>query len=124
MCGLALSRLAAAAPVVFSGDAWVLMALRAVQGIAAAAMTAGALALIDATHPAGPDRDRALNVHFAVVACATPAAPLPCTLLLNAAESEKTIFWVQAVAGVLLMPLVPVAPAESVPARAGGPAPG
>ncbi|OLZ74290.1 hypothetical protein AV521_00970 [Streptomyces sp. IMTB 2501] len=115
MGGLALSSLAAAAPAVLSGDAWVLMASRAVQGIAAAAMTAGALALIDATHPEGPDRDRALKVHFAVVACATPAALLPSTLLLDAAASEKTIFWVQAVAGVLLMLLVPVALAESAP---------
>ncbi|MGV4983603.1 MFS transporter [Streptomyces sp. NRAIS4] len=114
MGGLVLSSVAAAAPAVFSAS-WVLMASRAVQGIAAAAMTAGALALIDATHPAGPDRDRALNAHFAVVACATPAALLPCTLLLDASESEKTIFWVQAVAGVLLLLLVPLALAESAP---------
>lgn len=114
MGGLALSSLAAAAPAVFSA-AWVLMASRALQGIAAAAVTAGALALIDATHPAGPGRDRALNVHFAVVACATPAALLPCTLLLDAAETEKTIFWVQAAAGALLLLLVPPALAESTP---------
>ncbi|WP_191877608.1 MFS transporter [Streptomyces filipinensis] len=114
MGGLALSSVAAAAPAVFSA-AWVLMASRAVQGIAAAAMTAGALALIDATHPAGPARDRALDVHFAVVACATPAALLPCTLLLDVSETEKTIFWVQAAAGVLLLLLVPLALDESVP---------
>jgi MFS family permease len=114
MGGLALSSVAAAAPAMFSAP-WVLMASRAVQGVAAAAITAGALALIDATHPAGPGRDRALNVHFAVVACATPAALLPCTLLLDASETEKTIFWVQAAAGVLLLLLVPLALAESAP---------
>ncbi|MFI6355165.1 MFS transporter [Streptomyces sp. NPDC050743] len=114
MGGLALSSVAAAAPAVFSAP-WVLMASRAVQGVAAASITAGALALIDATHPAGPGRDRALNVHFAVVACATPAALLPCTLLLDASQTEKTFFWVQAAAGVLLLLLVPLAPAESAP---------
>ncbi|MEU9478904.1 MFS transporter [Streptomyces sp. NPDC048191] len=119
MGGLALSSIATAAPAL-SSTAWVLMGSRAVQGIAAAAMTAGALALIDATHPAGPDRDRALNVHFAVVACATPAALLPCTLLLDAADTEKTIFWAQAGAGVLLLLLVPLALAESAPEPGAG----
>ncbi|MGW4564910.1 MFS transporter, partial [Streptomyces sp. NPDC004561] len=62
MGGLALSTLAAVAPAVTS-DATILLSSRAVQGVAAAVITAGALALIDSTHPEGPGRDRALSVH-------------------------------------------------------------
>ncbi|MFI2204269.1 MFS transporter [Streptomyces sp. NPDC020192] len=114
MGGFALSSLAAAAPAL-SLSASVLLASRAVQGVAAAVITAGALALIDATHPAGRDRDRALNVHFAVVACATPAVLLPCTMLLDSVRTEDTVFWVQAVAGGVLLLLTPVALAETAP---------
>ncbi|MGN5381503.1 MFS transporter [Streptomyces lasalocidi] len=121
MGGFALSSLAAAAPAL-SSDASVLLAARAVQGVAAAVITAGALALIDATHPAGRSRDRALNVHFAVVACATPAVLLPCTLLLDTVDTENTVFWVQAVAGLVLLALTPVALAETPPV-AGRPGP-
>ncbi|ANP50963.1 MFS family permease [Streptomyces griseochromogenes] len=120
MGGLALSSVAAAAPAL-SSDAWVLLASRAVQGLAAAAITACALALIDSTHPAGPGRDRALNVHFAVVACASPAVVLPCSMLLDASQSENTIFWVQAVAGLVLVALAPVALTESAPVPGAGP---
>ncbi|MEU5533463.1 MFS transporter [Streptomyces sp. NPDC020362] len=114
MGALALSSIAAAAPAL-SSAAWVLLASRAVQGVAAAAITACALALIDSTHPRGPGRDRALNVHFAVVAGASPAVVLPCSLLLDAAQSENTVFWVQAVAGLVLLLLAPVALTESTP---------
>ncbi|WBO62410.1 MFS transporter [Streptomyces camelliae] len=114
MGGFALSSLAAAAPAL-STAAWVLLASRAVQGVAAAVITAGALALIDATHPAGRDRDRALNMHFAVVACATPAVLLPCTMLLDSVRTANTVFWVQAVAGLVLLVLTPVALAETEP---------
>ncbi|MEU8689269.1 MFS transporter [Streptomyces sp. NPDC048665] len=117
MGGFALSSLAAAAPAL-SSDASVLLASRAVQGVAAAVITAGALALIDATHPEGRDRDRALNVHFAVVACATPAVLLPCTVLLDTVDTENTVFWVQAAAGLALLVLTPVALAETAPAPA------
>ncbi|GHI03378.1 hypothetical protein AQI88_00790 [Streptomyces cellostaticus] len=114
MGGLALSSLAAVAPAVTS-DAQVLLTSRAVQGVAAAVITAGALALIDSTHPQGPGRDRALSVHFAVVACAPPAVLLPCTMLLDASMRGETVFWVQAVAGAVLLLLTPVALTESAP---------
>ncbi|MEU9991799.1 MFS transporter [Streptomyces sp. NPDC048045] len=119
MGGLALSSIAAAAPAL-SSDAGVLLGSRAVQGVAAAAITACALALIDSTHPRGPGRDRALNVHFAVVASASPAVVLPCSLLLSTVQSEDTVFWVQAVAGLVLLLLAPVALTESTPVPGAG----
>ncbi|MEW2619154.1 MFS transporter [Streptomyces sp. NPDC048106] len=112
--GLVLSTLAAVVPAV-SSDASLLLWSRAVQGIAAAVVTAGALALIDAAHPAGPGRDRALSVHFVVVAAALPAVLLPAVLLLDAADDGGTAFWVQAVASAVLLLLTPVVLTETTP---------
>ncbi|MCH0556847.1 MFS transporter [Streptomyces sp. MUM 16J] len=117
MAGLVLSIASATAPAVAS-DARVLLASRAAQGIAAAAITSGALALIESTHPEGPGRARALNVHFAVVACAAPAVVLPCSVLLSTTSTERALFWVQAAAGAVLLLLTPLALTESEPARA------
>ncbi|WP_179852018.1 MFS transporter [Streptomyces sp. Ag109_G2-15] len=114
MGGLVLSSLAGMASAV-SQDADVLLASRAVQGVAAAAITAGAVALIESTHPEGRGRDRALSVHFAVVAAAGPAVLLPSTVLLDTVESGAAVFWVQAVVGVLLLLLVPLTLTESAP---------
>ncbi|MFE1311984.1 MFS transporter [Streptomyces sp. NPDC058755] len=112
MGGLVLSSAAAAASAV-TQDADVLLTSRAVQGVAAAAITAGAVALIESTHPEGRGRDRALSVHFVVVAAAGPAVVLPSTMLLNTVESGAAVFWAQAVLGVLLLLLVPVTLTES-----------
>ncbi|MFF4037548.1 MFS transporter [Streptomyces sp. NPDC001816] len=112
MGGLVLSSAAAAASAV-SQDADVLLPSRAVQGVAAAAITAGAVALIESTHPEGRGRDRALSVHFVVVAAAGPAVVLPSTMLLTTVESGAAVFWAQAVVGVLLLLLVPVTLTES-----------
>lgn len=114
MGGLVLSSAAAAASGV-TQDAGVLLTSRAVQGVAAAAITAGAVALIESTHPEGRGRDRALSVHFVVVAAAGPAVVLPSTVLLETMESGAGVFWAQAVVGVLLLLLVPVALTESAP---------
>ncbi|MFC9930635.1 MFS transporter [Streptomyces sp. NPDC127190] len=114
MAGLALSSAAAVVPAV-TADATLLLASRAVQGIAAAVITAGALALIDATHAEGPGRDRALNVHFAVVAGAGPAVLLPTLMLLDLTRPPETVFWVQAAAGLLLLLLTPFTLGESEP---------
>lgn len=119
MGGLALSSLAAVAAAV-TADSEVLLASRAVQGVAAAVITAGALALIDSTHPEGPGRDRALSVHFAVVACAGPAMLLPTAMLLDASMRGETVFWLQAAAGAVLLVLTPVVLTESVPLPAAG----
>ncbi|MGW2741805.1 MFS transporter [Streptomyces sp. NPDC001450] len=114
MGGLVLSSAAAAASAV-TQDAGVLLTSRAVQGVAAAAITAGAVALIESTHPAGRGRDRALSVHFVVVAAAAPAVVLPSAVLLTTVESGAGVFWAQAVVGVLLLLLVPAALTESAP---------
>lgn len=114
MAGLALSTLAAVVPAVTS-DGSLLLWSRAVQGVAAAVVTAGALALIDATHPPGPGRDRALSVHFVVVAAALPAMLLPTMQLLVLTDEGPAAFWVQAVASAALLPLTQVALAESAP---------
>ncbi|MFE2101310.1 MULTISPECIES: MFS transporter [unclassified Streptomyces] len=114
MGGLVLSSAAAAASGVTQG-AGVLLTSRAVQGVAAAAITAGAVALIESTHPEGRGRDRALSVHFVVVAAAGPAVVLPSTVLLETMESGAGVFWAQAVVGVLLLVLVPLALTESAP---------
>jgi MFS family permease len=112
--GLALSSLAATVSAVTT-DPGMLLASRALQGVAAAAITAGALALIDATHPEGTGRDRALGVHFAVVASAAPAVLLPCSMVLETADSGKAVFWAEAGVGLALLLLVPWALAESAP---------
>ncbi|MFG2120327.1 MFS transporter [Streptomyces sp. NPDC048710] len=114
MGGLVLSSAAAAASGV-TQDAGVLLTSRAVQGVAAAAITAGAVALIESTHPEGRSRDRALSVHFVVVAAAGPAVVLPSTMLLSTMDSGAAVFWAQAVVGALLLLLVPVALTESAP---------
>lgn len=116
--GLVLSTLAAAVPGVTS-DASLLLGARAVQGVAAAVITAGALALIDAAHPAGPVRDRALNVHFVVVAAALPAVLLPAVLLLDLTSDTETAFWVQAAASAVLLVLTPLVLTETTPVPGG-----
>ncbi|MFF8994706.1 MFS transporter [Streptomyces sp. NPDC014983] len=116
--GLALSTLAAVVPGVTS-DASLLLGARAVQGIAAAVITAGALALIDAAHPQGPVRDRALNVHFAVVAAALPAVLLPAVVLLDLTDDMEAAFWVQAAASAVLLLLTPLVLTETTPVPGG-----
>ncbi|HEY1714338.1 MAG TPA: MFS transporter [Solirubrobacteraceae bacterium] len=84
LCGLALFGLASLGCGV-AGSAGVLVAFRVVQGLGAALMLPGTLAVIANAYPVQRDRARAIGVWAGVGSCALPAGPLLGGLLVQTA---------------------------------------
>ena len=84
LCGLALFGLASLGCGV-AGSAGALIACRVVQGIGAAMMLPGTLAVIANAYPDARERARAIGVWAGVGSCALPAGPLLGGLLVQTA---------------------------------------
>lgn len=105
MAGLTVFGLASAAcgwaPV--SGA---LIAARAVQGLGAALLLPGSLAVITEAFPARAEQARALGVWAAVSSLALPAGPLLGGLLVSTA-GWRTVFWINLPVVVVALVMVP-----------------
>jgi len=95
----------------------VLIAARAMQGISAALMLPGTLALLADTAPAEGARARVVGIWASVGGVALPAGPLVGGLLVQTA-SWRAVFWLGV--PVIALALVPVV---RLPGRAGHPGP-
>lgn len=90
---------------------------RALQGVAAAVMLPGTLALIADLYPEAADRARAIGTWAAIGALALPAGPLLGGALVEGI-GWRSIFWINLPIVLLaLTPIIAFAPSASVPGK-------
>lgn len=114
LAGLALFTVASLAAGL-AGDATVLVAARAAQGVGAALLSPAALSILTTTFD-GPDRHRALGV-WAALGGAGAAAGVLVGGLLTSGPGWQWVFYVNVPVGVLVAVLVPATTAATPPQR-------
>jgi MFS transporter, DHA2 family, methylenomycin A resistance protein len=96
---------AASAGCSLAGSLVLLAIWRALQGVAAAVMLPGTLALIANLYPEASDRARAIGTWAAIGALALPAGPLLGGALVDAVDWRST-FWINV--PIVLLALIPI----------------
>lgn len=109
---------AASAACATSHSVTALVASRAVQGVGAALLLPGGLALLAAVHPDGPRRRRALGVWAATGGAALVAGPVVGGELVSR-HGWPTVFWVNVPLCALVVVLLAGAP-RALPGRRAG----
>ncbi len=115
LAGLALFA-AASAGCALAGSAQALIAARAVQGVGAALVLPGGLAVLAAAYPEPGPRARAVGIWAATGASALVAGPVVGGLLV-AASGWPAVFWVNLPLCALVALVVAFAPAGPPPSR-------
>ena len=115
LAGLAVFS-AASAACALAGSAEALIAARAVQGVGAALVLPGGLAVLAAAYPDPVPRARAIGIWAATGASALVAGPVVGGLLV-AASGWPAVFWVNLPLCALVALVVAFAPAGPPPAR-------
>ncbi len=110
LAGLAVFT-AASAGCALAGSVPVLIAMRAVQGVGAALVLPGSLAVLAGAYPEGRERARAVGAWAAAGALALVAGPLVGGLLV-AASGWPAVFWVNLPLGLLVALAVLGAPEQ------------
>ena len=116
MAGLAVFAAASAACALADSSTW-LIAARAVQGLGAALVLPGALAVLAAAYPEPGPRARAVGLWAATGAAALVAGPVVGGLLV-AAAGWPAVFWVNVPLCAVVAAVVAFTPAGTPPARA------
>lgn len=115
LAGLAVFS-AASAACALAGSAQALITARAVQGVGAALVLPGGLAVLAAAYPEPGPRARAVGIWAATGAAALVAGPVVGGLLV-ATSGWPAIFWVNLPLCALVALVVAFAPAEPPPSR-------
>jgi DHA2 family methylenomycin A resistance protein-like MFS transporter len=100
-------------------DVAVLVAARVVQGVGAALLLPGTLAIISHAYPDGAEQARAIGVWAGIGSLALPAGPLLGGALIQAFD-WRAIFFVNIPVGIvalLLLATTPASPARPAPGR-------